>query len=169
MPCRWEDDHVLTVEDLFEPHNIDQAIAVLMSRRGGAGPDGMPIAEVADHWRANGARIEASIRAGEYRPGTASIFEVVTGTGKRREVASINVVDRLIERMLHQVLSCRLEPRFLDNSLAYRPGKAPLDAAILARSFVESGNDQVCVWRVPDARHVSLDELGDAPRRGNVI
>lgn len=107
-----------TLDDLLSSDNVNQAMATLLARRGGAGPDGMPVSEIADHWRANGLQIEEAIRSGRYRPAAAACFEVVTGSGKRREVASINAVDRLIERMLHQQLTRCLGSLFLPNSFA---------------------------------------------------
>lgn len=135
---------MITIDMIFAKKNVRQATDALLERKGGAGPDGLPLTEIEDYWKANGAQIEAACRAGTYLPAAASRFEVVTGTGKRREVASINAIDRLIERMLHQRLNKVLDPLFSSHSFAYRPEKSTLDAAMLARSYIESGLVYVC-------------------------
>lgn len=135
---------MFTIDDVLSEQNRRDALAALRARRDGSGPDGMRLSSLDEWHAANGDMLMNSIRAGEYRPDAATIFEVATKSGKRREIASINVVDRLVERMLQQQLTLHLDQLFSPSSFAYRDGKGPMAAALLARSLVADGLPFVC-------------------------
>ena len=135
---------MFTIEDVLSEQNRADALAALRARHDGSGPDGMRLSSLDEWHKANGDRLVESIRGGSYVPGTALIFEASNGKGKRREIASINVVDRLVERMLQQQLTLHLDPTFSPNSFAYRDGKGTLEAALRAREIVEGGFPFLC-------------------------
>lgn len=135
---------MFTIEDVLSEENQRAALADLRGRHDSVGPDGMHLAEL-DAWhKANGSRLLDSILEGDYRPGIARCYEVVTSSGKRREVVSVNAIDRFVEKMLQLELCRLLNPLFSPNSLAYQEGKGPLDAAMIARGHIESGHAYVC-------------------------
>lgn len=135
---------MFAIDDVLSEQNQADALLALRSRHDGSGPDGMRLSTLDEWCKVNGDRLVESIRSGSYSPGTALIFEAANGKGKRREIASINVIDRFVERLLAQQLTAHLNPTFSPSSFAYQDGKGPLEAALLARSFVEDGRPFVC-------------------------
>ena len=138
------------IENLLSFDNKKDAFEAFRLKRDGSGPDGLRISELEDYWKANGDRIEQSIRNGTYKPSIAKVFEITGGTGKRREIASINVADRFVERLLQQQFRKDIEPCFLARSFAYQQGKGTLDAAMLARDYIAEGNTWLCEIDIQD-------------------
>lgn len=135
---------MFTIEDVLSEENQQATLAEFRTRRDSSGPDGMRLSDLDDWFKANGAALIDSIRLETYQPGIAKCFEVATHSGKRREVVSINVVDRLVEKLVENMLCRHLNPLFSPNSFAYQEGKSTLDAAMLARSYIEDGYEFVC-------------------------
>lgn len=98
------------IDELLSTENQSAAMEALLSKPGGSGPDGLRITEFENYWKANRKRIENAMRNGAYNPGFAKTFEIASGTGKRREIASINVTDRFIERLFLQLFRREIEP-----------------------------------------------------------
>lgn len=135
---------VPTIDDLLSQENVRLALEHFSDKRDGAGPDGMRISQLPRYWKANHHLIEQQIREGSYQFGVVRRYEVITPRGKRRLICSIDAVDRLVERMLHQVLLPLYEPRFSDRSFGYRVGRGTLDAAQCARTYVANGYSFLC-------------------------
>lgn len=68
-------------------------------------------------------RIIKEVHETSYEPSVVECFEVLGGSGKKRVVSNLNVVDRFIIRLLTQKLKRYIEPQFQRNSFAYQEGK----------------------------------------------
>ena len=89
---------MITIDDVLSKENVSMAFDSFAKKRDGCGPDGMHVSELENYWKANGTMIERQIRNGSWRPGIAKAFEASTHTGKQREIANINVLDRFVEK-----------------------------------------------------------------------
>lgn len=141
---------MVTIDDLLAEDNVSACLASFRRRRDGAGPDGLRVSELDEWWRANHEIVEGRIRSGTYCPGMVRVHEVSTNSGKQRQIASINVADRLVEKFLQRCLQAELAPQFLPHSLAYQEGKGTLEAAMLARDFVQDGMEYLCELDIRD-------------------
>ena len=141
---------MFTIDDVLSEENQKRAQAALASKKDGHGPDGVRVSEFPDYWTANHERIERAIRNGTYHASTCKAYEITGNTGKRREIVSINVVDRFIERLVQQLLSEHIGPMFLVNSFAYQPGKGTLNAAMKARDYIAAGFTKLCEIDIKD-------------------
>lgn len=158
---------MLTVDGLLAEENVRKALASLGSKRNGSGPDGMRISELPRYWKANHLLIESQVRASAYQYGVARKYEVIMPTGKRRLIASIDAVDRLMDRMLHQLLTPYYEQFFLPHSFAFQTGKGPPEAAVCARDYMASGLTYLCEVDLKDyfdwiPHQALLDILGQS-------
>lgn len=135
---------MLTVDDLLAEENVRLALESFRSKRDGSGPDGMRISELPRYWKANHHLIEEQVRSSCYHYGVARKYEVIMPTGKRRLISSIDAVDRLMDRLLHQLLEPYYEQFFLPHSFAFQTGKGPPDAAACARDYVAGGLTYLC-------------------------
>ena len=88
----------------------------------------MSIQELCDYWKINGKRICDDIRNKEYKPNTTIIKEIINNKGKRRNIANLCSIDRLISRLLAQKLNRYFDPLLNDNTYAYRENKGVLPA-----------------------------------------
>jgi RNA-directed DNA polymerase len=68
---------------------------------------------------------------------------VDTQPGGRRGLGIPNVVDRIVQQAVHQVLSPRYEPTFHDSSHGFRPGRSCHTAIAEAQSHLEAGYEWV--------------------------
>lgn len=80
-------------------------------------------------------RIVKEVHETSYEPSVVECFEVLGGSGKKRVVSNLNVVDRFIIRLLAQKLKRYIEPQFQRNSFVYQEGKGVVEAVMLAYFF----------------------------------
>jgi RNA-directed DNA polymerase len=76
---------------------------------------------------------------GRYQPGPPGIFTLQKRTGGTRQIAVLNVVDRVAQRAAQQVIEPLYEPVFLPCNFGFRPGRSTLDAIVCARRLRASG------------------------------
>ena len=138
------------IDELLSSSNQELALAAFRTKKDGAGPDGMRVSELDDYWKANHELLEQQIREGTYSPGIVRCFEISTRSAKQREIASINVVDRFVEKLIQLKLREYIEPMFLPHSFAYQDGKSTLDAAMLVRDYVVAGKPFLCELDIKD-------------------
>lgn len=131
------------MNELLSKHNQKEAFEHLKTKKEGYGNDKMLLSEFPAYWELNHIRIEEELRTCRYQPGVVKSYEIINGKGKRREISSLNVIDRFITRLLSQKLRCYLEPEFLEHSYAYQEGKGILDAVKQAQTYMEEGNTVV--------------------------
>ena len=89
---------MFTIEEVVSHENQEAALAHFSTKRGITGPDGMSTRDLASYWTANGGRVCEELRQGVYQMGVVRLFERLGRTGKKRQIASINAVDRMVER-----------------------------------------------------------------------
>ncbi len=130
---------MVTISDVFREDNINLAMEDLLRRPNTCGVDGVLLSELPDYWKVNQAEIIGSIREMTYSPGPVRLSTIVNKKGKRRMIATMNSIDRLICRALVQVLELDIEPHLSDVCFSYRRGKSALDAANLAASYMQKG------------------------------
>ena len=146
----WRLRVMFGIDELLSRDNQEIALASFRAKRDGAGPDGMRVSELDDYWKANHEILERRIREGTYVPGIVKCFEVSTRSVKQREIASINVADRFVEKLIQLKLREYVEPMFLPHSFAYQESKSTLDAAMLVRDYVVAGKPFLCELDIKD-------------------
>ncbi|MBR0173031.1 MAG: CRISPR-associated endonuclease Cas1 [Lachnospiraceae bacterium] len=133
----------ITLETVLSGENVREAMKKLREKPDVAGLDGVRLSEMPEYWETNGERIREELLSGSYKPGLISRREIVAGNGKRRRVVMINAVDRLLQRMLYQVLEPVVDSVLSEHCYAFRTGRGTLDAAKKAASCMESGKTWV--------------------------
>ncbi|MBK8594771.1 MAG: hypothetical protein IPN83_04140 [Holophagales bacterium] len=84
------------------------------------------------------AGVEPRIDDGEYRPGDIRrVWIPKTGGGERPGIP--NVIDRIVQQAVAQVLSPHYEPRFTPSSHGFRPGRSCHTAIAEAKRHLEEG------------------------------
>ena len=127
----------VTVEDIVATDNINTALEHLESKHNSCGLDGVKLSDIRDYWDTNKDAITLAIKDGQYIPGIVSVTEILKPNGKRRTIAKLNSIDRLILRAIVQVLAKIIEPKLPDTCFSYRQGRSASDAASQAAHKAE--------------------------------
>lgn len=96
-------------------------------------PDGKGIpereAQLATHW----PRIGEKLLWGDYRPAAGRAVDIAKPGGGTRGLGIPAVQDRLIQQVLHQVLSAAFDAGMSESSWGFGPGCSAHDAVSAAR------------------------------------
>lgn len=115
-----------------------------VERNGGApGSDGMTVENLRGYLKTDWVRIRAALLEDRYKPQAVRRVEIPKPDGGVRLLGIPNVVDRLIQQALLQVLTPIFDPTFSTQSFGFRPGRSAHNAVQCARDFIEAGNDWV--------------------------
>ena len=129
----------MTMEEVASETNLRRAFEKVASNRGAPGPDRQTVAVVREHLDALLPVLIIELLDGSYRPGAIRRVWIPKPGGGERGLGIPNVVDRLVQQAVHQVLSPSYEPTFHDGSHGFRPGRSCQTAIAAASKHVEEG------------------------------
>ena len=110
-----------------------EAYKRVKANRGAAGVDGESLAAFEKDLEGNLYKIWNRMSSGSYFPPPVRLVEIPKGNGGTRPLGIPTVGDRVAQTVVKKVLEPLVEPRFHEDSYAYRPGKSALDAVGTAR------------------------------------
>jgi len=135
----WPEAATGLMEKVISRGNMMSAYSRVMSNKGAAGVDKMPVTVLKDYLQTEWPRIKEELLAGKYYPQPVRKVEIPKPGGGTRMLGIPTVLDRLIQQAMHQVLSPLFDPDFSANSYGFRPGRSAHQAVKAARKHVESG------------------------------
>ena len=138
MPTRPEAEGRL-LEMILGRDNMIAALRRVEANKGAPGVDGMPVEELRAYLKAHWPRIKEDLLAGRYRPAPVRGVEIPKPGGGKRLLGIPTVLDRLIQRAMHQVLMPLFDPGFSNSSYGFRPGRSAHQAVVAARSYIAAG------------------------------
>lgn len=133
----------MTMETIADQANLLRAFDRVAANRGAPGVDGKSVEEVREHLPRLLPRLHKEMLEGTYRPGDIRRVWIPKPGGEKRGLGIPNVVDRLVQQAVQQVMSPHYEPTFHDSSHGFRPGRGTHTAIAEARSYVEDGMEWV--------------------------
>lgn len=136
-PVRPEDLQLM--EAVVARENMQDAYSRVMSNKGAAGVDKMPVEELKPYLQEHWARIRQELLTGTYQPQAVRCVEIPKPNGGVRQLGIPTVVDRMIQQALHQVMSPIYEPNFSESSYGFRPGRNAQQAVLAAREYAAEG------------------------------
>ena len=131
------------LDKILSKSNLRIAYERVVSNRGSSGVDGMSVKDLSGHLRKYWIQLEASIRAGEYRPEKVRGVEIPKPNGGVRLLGIPTVVDRFIQQAIHQVLSPIFDADFSPFSYGFRVGRNAHQAMHQARSYINDGYHEI--------------------------
>jgi RNA-directed DNA polymerase len=133
----------MTMEEVANEGNLRRAFVQVKGNRGAPGPDRQSVEAVAAGMETLIPALSKSLLEGTYRAGDIRRVWIPKGGGGQRGLGIPNVVDRLVQQAVQQVLSPHYEPTFHESSHGFRPGRSCHTAIEEARKHLEEGNEWV--------------------------
>lgn len=129
--------HLLSLA--LERGNMQLAWKRVKANKGGAGVDGLDIAQTKDYLKAHWAATRDRLERGTYQPQPVRRVSIPKPNGGVRELGIPTVVDRVIQQALLQVLQPMIDPTFSNCSYGFRPARSAHMAVRAAKSHVQAG------------------------------
>lgn len=127
------------MEQLVERPNMMMAYDRVMTNKGAAGIDKMPVEDLKAYLCKNWERIKKELLEGTYQPRAVRRVEIPKPNGGKRKLGIPTVMDRLIQQALHQILSPIFEPTFSQHSYGFRRYRKAQQAVTQARNYIRGG------------------------------
>lgn len=118
------------MELIVHRYTLVRAWAQVKRNRGAPGPDGMTIQEFEGWCRAHWPAVKQQLLNGTYRPSPVRRKTIPKEGGGERQLGIPNVLDRLIQQAICQVLTPIFDPGFSESSFGFRPGRSAHGAAV---------------------------------------
>ncbi len=127
------------MELILSRRNMTRAYERVKANRGAPGIDGMTVDEFLDFARQHWDGIRSALRSGRYQPQPVRRTEIPKSSGGTRPLGIPNVLDRVIQQAIAQVLTPICEAFFSDHSHGFRPGRRAHDAIHYVRDAKRKG------------------------------
>ena len=108
----------------------------VVSNKGSAGVDGMPVEELSAYLEINREQITTALSEGKYLPQPILGVEIPKSNGKKRLLGVPTVIDRMLQQAVHQVICPKFEMEFNANSYGFRPNRNALQAVQQAQKNI---------------------------------
>ena len=131
------------MEQVVARENMLAALQRIEKNKGAPGPDGISVDTLREYLKRNWGRIKTELLSDAYKPQAVRRVEIPKPDGGTRLLGIPNVVDRLIQQALLQVLTPIFDPTFSEFSFGFRPGRSAHNAVRAAREYIETGYDWV--------------------------
>jgi len=128
------------MERMLERPNLMRAYQRVVSNKGAAGVDQMPVTALKGHLQQHWPTLRERLLAGDYHPQPVRRVSIPKPQGGERILGIPTVQDRLIQQALHQMLSPMLEPTFSDHSYGFRPGRSAHQAVTAMQRHINNGH-----------------------------
>jgi len=119
------------------------AFEKVASNKGAPGPDRQSVDEVRKHLDSVLTNLEDGLLKETYRPGDIRRVWIPKAGGGERGLGIPNVIDRVVQEAVRQVLEPLYEPTFHRSSHGFRPGKSCHTAIAEAKTHLEEGHEWV--------------------------
>ena len=127
------------LEQILERENMMTAYKKVKSNGGAGGIDGISTKDVRDYLVKNWSGIREQIRQRKYKPQPVKRVEIPKPSGGVRNLGIPNVIDRIIEQAVAQVLTPIVEPYFSEYSYGFRPNRCAQQAVIKLLEYFNDG------------------------------
>ena len=131
------------LEEILSRGNMTLAYKKVKANKGASGIDGVTVEEIDGYLKAHWAEVRERIRKRKYQPQPVRRVEIPKPNGGVRNLGIPNVIDRIIEQAITQVLTPIAEPRFSENSYGFRPKRRAQQAVIKLLEYLNDGYEYI--------------------------
>ena len=126
-------------EALVEEANIELAWKNVKANRGAPGPDGITITEFPAWFRPRWNAVRQQLLDGTYQPQPVRRVTIDKPDGGKRLLGIPNLIDRLIQQAIVQILTPVFDPGFSESSYGFRPKRSAHGATKQVRRIIRRG------------------------------
>ena len=127
------------MERIVERANMETAWRNVRANRGAPGPDGVTLDQFCATFGPQWPEVRRQLLEGTYQPGPARRKSISKPDGGQRDLGIPNVVERLIQQAILQVLTPIFDPEFSESSFGFRPGRSAHGAAKQVQAYIRAG------------------------------
>jgi len=127
------------LEDAASEANLAKALLNVVRNKGAPGPDGQTVEDAEATAPRLLRRLRRALLEGHYRPGPIRRVFIPKLGGGQRGLGIPNVIDRIAQQAVLQVLEPVFEPTFYDSSHGFRSRRGAATAIAEATSHLEAG------------------------------
>lgn len=131
------------LEKILSKDNLNNAYKQVYKNKGASGVDGVTVEELFSYIKEHKDEILWQIRNRKYKPQPVRRVLIPKENGKLRKLGIPNVIDRVLQQAIVQVLTPIYEEQFSNNSYGFRPGKCCEQAVIKALECFNDGYDWI--------------------------
>jgi len=129
----------MTMEEVANVDNLRRAFECVERNDGAPGADRQSIAQVKQHLSELLPTLSRQLLEGRYQPGLVRRVWIPKPDGGQRGLGIPNVIDRLVQQAVYQVLVPHYDPTFHTSSHGFRPERSCHTAIAEAQGYVASG------------------------------
>jgi RNA-directed DNA polymerase len=130
----------MMMEAVVAKANMELAWKRVRGNRGAPGPDGITLAEFLKWLTPRWPTFRQQLLDGTYRPEPVRRVTIDKPDGGKRQLGIPNVLDRLIQQAVLQVLTPVFDPGFSESSHGFRPKRSAHGAAKQVQQTIRRGN-----------------------------
>lgn len=119
--------------------NLARALKAVVRNKGAAGVDGCSVEEVMEESQSILPKLQQALLQGKYRPGDIRRAWIRKPEGGQRGLGIPNVIDRIVQEAVLQVLEPIFDPSFHKSSHGFRPNRGAHSAIAEAQKYVAEG------------------------------
>ncbi|TWU20046.1 reverse transcriptase domain-containing protein [Allorhodopirellula heiligendammensis] len=127
------------MELIVDESNMECDWQNVKANKGAPGPDGITLGEFPESFRHHWLEVRQQLLEGTYRPGPARRKSIPKPDGSQRHLGIPNVIDRLIQQAILQVLTPIFDPSFSESSFGFRPRRSAHGAIKQIQHTIRSG------------------------------
>ena len=127
------------MELILSNFNLESAWRKVKRNRGAPGPDGMTISEFEPWAETHWEEVRQQLLEGSYRPDPVRRKVIAKENGGERLLGIPNVLDRLIQQAVLQILTPWFDPEFSESSFGFRPNRSAHGAAKQVQRTIRQG------------------------------
>jgi RNA-directed DNA polymerase len=133
----------MMMEAVVESANMRRAWDQVRANRGAPGPDGITLTEFPEWVRSRWEGIRQQLLDETYEPSPVRRKTIDKPDGGQRQLGIPNVLDRVIQQAIAQVLTPVFDPGFSESSHGFRPKRSAHGAAKQVQRTIRSGRNFV--------------------------
>jgi RNA-directed DNA polymerase len=127
------------IERVVAWDNMLKAWKAVRANRGAPGPDAVAINDFPEHFYQHWPTIRRQLLQGTYQPGASRRKSIAKKDGGERLLGIPNVMERLIQQAVSQILTPMFDPDFSESSYGYRPKRSAPGAIKQIQRTIRSG------------------------------
>lgn len=129
----------MMMEAVVDEANMERAWRKVKANRGAPGPDGITLDEFLAWFRPRADLIRRQLLDGTYQPSPVRRVTIDKPDGGTRQLGIPNVLDRVIQQAILQILTPVFDPHFSESSHGFRPNRSAHGAMQQVQQSVKGG------------------------------